>query len=321
MFNMGRLARFSSHTAHTTQNTETVMTYPIILCFNAHDPTGGAGVVADALTCASLETSAFTVTTALLTGDFSQLDAVCPLDADWIDDQARTLLEDSVIQAIKIGVLPDLNMVRIIAEIISDYPQVPVILAPSILVADDDEENDAEEIVRAMLEMIVPNTHLLIVQKPMLAQLAEVRHDFTSVAAHQPHALVAAHAQALLGMGCEYILVTDATAPDTQVVHQLFHDEGLLRTDSTARLTDSFLGANSTLSAAITALIAHGQATPQAVGEGLEYTWQTLKHGISMGMGKKIPDRFFWTRTGDEVDAQPNASGLQRPNPSPSTLQ
>jgi hypothetical protein len=40
-----------------------------------------------------------------------------------------------------------------------------------------------------------------------------------------------------------------------------------------------------------------------------------------MGMGKKIPDRFFWTRTGDEVDAQPNASGLQRPNPSPSTLQ
>lgn len=299
------------------------MTYPIVLCFNAHDPTGGAGVIADALTCASLETCAFTVPTALLTGDFSQLDVVCPLDADWIDDQARTLLEDSVVQAIKIGVLPDINMVRALAEIISDYPQVPIILAPSILVADDDEDNDADEIIRAMLELILPNTHLLIVQKTMLAQLAEIKHDFTDIAAQQPHALVNAHAQALLGMGCEYLLLIDATAPDTQVVHLLFHNDGLLRTDSTARLSDSFLGANSTLSAAITALIAHGQTTSQAVGEGLEYTWQTLKNGINMGMGKKIPDRFFWTRSGDASESkQSNETTVaQRPTPSPNTLQ
>ena len=196
------------------------MTYPIVLSFNAHDPTGGAGIAADALTCASLEACAFTVPTALLTGDFSQLDAVCPLDADWIDDQARTLLEDSVIQAIKIGVMPDLNMVRVIAEIIADYPNVPVILAPSVLVADDDEDNDADDIIRAIHELILPNTHLLIAQKPLLMQLAEIKHDFSSIAAHQPHVLTNAHAQALLGMGCEYILVTDATAPDTQVVHQ-----------------------------------------------------------------------------------------------------
>jgi hydroxymethylpyrimidine/phosphomethylpyrimidine kinase len=299
------------------------MTYPIVLSFNAHDPTGGAGIAADALTCASLEACAFTVPTALLTGDFSQLDAVCPLDADWIDDQARTLLEDSVIQAIKIGVMPDLNMVRVIAEIIADYPNVPVILAPSVLVADDDEDNDADDIIRAIHELILPNTHLLIAQKPLLMQLAEIKHDFSSIAAHQPHILINAHAQALLGMGCEYILVTDATAPDTQVVHQLFHDEGLLRTDSTARLSDSFLGANSTLSAAVTALIAHGQPTPQAVGEALEYTWQTLKHGISMGMGKKIPDRFYWTRQMEdgETDEGKVVEVAKRPTPSPNTLQ
>ncbi len=300
------------------------MSYPIVLSFNAHDPTGGAGIAADALTCASLEASAFTVPTALLTGDFSQLDAVCPLDAEWIDDQARTLLEDSVIHAIKIGVLPDLNMVRVIAEIVSDYPQVPVILAPSILVADDDEDNDADDIIRAIHELIVPNTHLLITQKSLLAQLAEIKHDFSSIAKNDPAALARAHVQAILGMGCEYVLLTDAFAPEPQVVHQLFHDDGLLRSDAFVRLPDSFLGANSTLSAAITALIAHGQPTPQAVGEGLEFTWQTLKHGINMGMGKKIPDRFYWTREGDEAktttEPQKTVSG-KRPTPSPSTLQ
>ena len=296
------------------------MSRPIILSFNAHDPTGGAGIAADVLTSASLEAHAFTIPTALLTGDFSQLDSVSPLDADWIDDQARTLLEDSVIQAIKVGVMPDLDIVRVVAEIIADYPQVPVILAPSILVADDDEDNDTDDIIRAIHELIVPNTHLLIAQKPLLKQLAEIRHDFSSIAAHD---LGHAHAQALLTMGCEYVLLIDAEAPASQVVHQLYGDGGLLRTDSMARLPYSFLGANTTLSAAIATLIAHGQPTPQATAEALEYTWQTLQHGINMGMGKKIPDRFYWTRPDDDgaTEKPIDTIGGKRPNPSPTTLQ
>ena len=141
------------------------MTYPIVLSFNAHDPTGGAGIAADALTCASLEASAFTVATTLLAGDFSRLEAAIPLDADWVDDQARTLLEDSVVHAIKIGVLPDVQIVRVIAEIMADYPQVPVILAPSILVADDDDNINAEDIIMATHELILPNANLLIAQR------------------------------------------------------------------------------------------------------------------------------------------------------------
>ena len=155
------------------------MSYPIVLSFNAHDPTGGAGIAADALTCASLEASAFTVATTLLAGDFSRLEAVIPLDADWVDDQARTLLEDSVVHAIKIGVLPDVQIVRVIAEIMADYPQVPVILAPSILVADDDDGNNAEDIITATHELILPNANLLIAQRHLLhlVERGDLRRD------------------------------------------------------------------------------------------------------------------------------------------------
>ena len=297
------------------------MTYPIVLSFNAHDPTGGAGIAADALTCASLETCAFTVATALLAGDFSRLESVVPLDADWIDDQARTLLEDSVVHAIKIGVLPDMQIVRVIAEIMADYPDVPVILAPSILVADDDESNSSEEIIAATHDLLLPNANLLVAQRHLLRQLAEVKHDFSSIEQEHPQLLANAHAQALLSTGCEYIFATDAKSPDSQVVHQLFSSDGLLRTDTTPRLKDAFLGANSTLSAAISALIAHGQPTPQAIGEALEYTWQTLRFGISMGMGKKIPDRFYWTRQTEDETAEVEQSPNKRPAPSSNTLQ
>lgn len=297
------------------------MTYPIVLSFNAHDPTGGAGIAADALTCASLETCAFTVATALLAGDFSRLESVVPLDADWIDDQARTLLEDSVVHAIKIGVLPDIQMVRVIAEIIADYPDVPVILAPSILVADDDESNSSEEIIAATHDLLLPSANLLVAQRHLLRQLAEVKHDFSSIEQDHPQLLANAHAQALLSTGCEYIFATDAKSPDLQVVHQLFSSDGLLRTDTTPRLKDAFLGANSTLSAAISALMAHGQPTPQAIGEALEYTWQTLRFGISMGMGKKIPDRFYWTRQTESETEETEQVPNKRPAPSSNTLQ
>lgn len=295
---------------------------PIILSFNAQDPTGGAGISADALTSASLEANAFTIPTALLTGDFSQLGAVCPLDADWIDDQARTLLEDSVIQAIKVGVVPDVDIVRVIAEIISDYPDVPVILAPSILVADDDPEGDSEEIITAIHQLLIPNAHVLVAQKPLLKQLAEIRHDFSNIQAQDlPHA----HARALASLGCEFVLITDAQAPSSEIIHELYDVDGLLRSDAMTRLPYSFLGANTTLSAAIATLVAHGQPTPQAVGEALEYTWQTLKHGINMGMGKKIPDRFYWTRPEGEasstLDQKVDPVGGKRPTPSPTTLQ
>lgn len=299
------------------------MSYPIVLSFNAHDPTGGAGIAADALTCASLETAAFTVATTLLAGDFSRLEAVIPLDADWIDDQARTLLEDSVVNAIKIGVLPDVATVRVIAEIMADYPQVPVVLAPSILVSDNEEEGDrAEDVILAMHELIVPNTHLLIAQRHLLRQLAEVKHEFSTIEQDHPQLLTNAHAQALLShVGGEYVFATDAKTPDAQVVHQLFSSDGLLRTDTTPRLKDAFLGANSTLSAAICALIAHGQPTPQAIGEALEFTWQTLRYGISMGMGKKIPDRFYWTHQEDEPTTDETDTAGKRPAPSSNTLQ
>lgn len=297
------------------------MSYPIVLSFNAHDPTGGAGITADALTCASLETCAFTVATALLSGDFSRLESIVPLDADWIDDQARTLLEDSVVQAIKIGVLPDVQTVRVIAEIMSDYPDVPVILAPSILVADDDESNSTEEIIAATHDLLLPNATVLVAQRHLLRHLAEYKHEFSTIEQEQPQLLTNAHAQSLLATGCEYLFATDAKTPDSQVIHQLFSSEGLLRTDTTPRLKDAFLGANSTLSAAISALIAHGQPTPQAIGEALEYTWQTLRFGISMGMGKKIPDRFYWTRQTDSDAAPEEQAPQQRPAPSSNTLQ
>ncbi|HEV2219632.1 MAG TPA: bifunctional hydroxymethylpyrimidine kinase/phosphomethylpyrimidine kinase, partial [Casimicrobiaceae bacterium] len=99
---------------------------PIVLTFAASDPSGGAGVQADLLTLASMGCHPLSVITALTVQDTLGVEGVMPVDADWVADQARALLEDMPVDAFKIGVLGSVENVVAVAEIISDYPDVPL---------------------------------------------------------------------------------------------------------------------------------------------------------------------------------------------------
>ena len=46
-------------------------------------------------------------------------------------------------------------------------------------------------------------------------------------------------------------------------------------------------------------MLANGITVPEAVVEAEEYTAAALSHAQRLGMGKLIPDRFFWARESD----------------------
>jgi hydroxymethylpyrimidine/phosphomethylpyrimidine kinase len=56
------------------------------------------------------------------------------------------------------------------------------------------------------------------------------------------------------------------------------------------------------MAAAAAAGLAHGMAMPEAVREAQEFTQQALRHAYLPGMGRAIPDRFFWARGKGEAD-------------------
>src|SRR6185295_9404244 len=101
---------------------------PVVLTFAASDPSGGAGIQADILTIASMGCHPLSVLTAITVQDTLGVEGVLALDSEWVSDQARCLLEDMPVDAFKIGVLGSVENVTAIAEVLSDYPDVPVIL-------------------------------------------------------------------------------------------------------------------------------------------------------------------------------------------------
>ena len=267
---------------------------PIVLTFAASDPTGGAGLQADLLTLASMGCHPLSVVTALTVQDTRGVEGMLAIEAEWVADQARRLLEDMPVAAFKLGVLGSAENVTVVAEIVSDYPDVPVILDP-VLASGRGDALANEDLVDALRELLVPQASVLTPNSIEARRLAEMDDDVDEPGLEES-------AQRLLALGCEYVLVTGTHEATVDVVNRLYGHEGMVREDRWQRLPGSYHGSGCTLASAIAAAIANGLETPEAVREAQEYTWQALAGGFRPGMGQLLPDRFFWAR---EVNAEP----------------
>jgi len=263
---------------------------PLVLTFAASDPTSGAGLQADLLTIASLGCHGTSVLTGITVQDSAGVDEVMALDADWVDDQARTLLEDMSVSAFKLGVLCSAENVRVIAEIMSDYPDIPLVLDPVLASGRGDSLSD-EEVIEAMRELLLPQATIVTPNSLEARRLAATDQD-----EELESLTLDVCAQRLLQIGAEYVLITGTHEVSTSVTNRLFNAAGLVRADEWQRLPGSYHGSGCTLASAIAAMLALGADLPDAVQQAQEYTWNTLAHAFRPGMGQAIPDRFFWSR-------------------------
>jgi hydroxymethylpyrimidine/phosphomethylpyrimidine kinase len=266
---------------------------PLVLSFGSSDPLGAIGIQADLGSFAAMGCHGLTVITAILMGDTTQITDIEPVDAEILVEQARTILEDVPVAAFKLGTIGSIENVSAIAEIVSDYPEVPLIFDP-FSSSIPDQGQDSEDIYLAASELIIPQTTLLIASAVEISRLAETWREPST------EETLALDVQRLIESGCEYVLVTGTSASNTEITNCLFDQSGIIRQDSWSRLSGSFLGAGSTLSAAITALVANGLDFPEAVLEAQEFTNAALAHAQRFGMGKLVPDRYFWAREPEE---------------------
>jgi len=266
---------------------------PIVLAFAATDPSGGAGLQADILTLASMGCHPLSVVTAATIQDTMGVEDIMALDPEWVADQARCVLEDMPVNAIKIGVLGSVENITAIAEVVSDYPEVPLVLDP-ILASGRGDELATEEMISALRELLIPQTTIITPNSIEARRL--VQED------GEEELELAECARRLLALGCEYVLITGTHENTTQVVNTLYGQEGVIRTDRWDRLPGSYHGSGCTLASAIAATIANGLSIGDAVKDAQEYTWQTLKAAFRPGMGQHIPDRLFWAREDEPSD-------------------
>jgi len=264
-------------------------TSPLILTFGVSDPLGATGIQSDLAAFGALGCHGLSVTTGLLIGDSARVEDSQEVDADWMVDQARLLLEDMAVAAFKVGALTSIEQASAIAEIVSDYPDVPLILDPFLSSLPDSGLAD-DDMLAAIRQILVPQATVLLLSQVELARMAETWREGGGD-------MVDADVAELTGSGCEYVLVTGTGAAGSGAqarrANTLYDDDGVVTRFDWRHLVGPFVGAGSTMSGALAAYLARGHAAPDAVRQAQDFTAGALAHAQRFGMGKLVPNKFF----------------------------
>lgn len=264
---------------------------PVVMTLAGNDPTGGAGIAADIETLVSLGCHPAPVITALTVQDTRNVHALLPVDPDQVLAQARAVLDDMPVAAIKIGVIGNADNAIALRALLDTCPHIPVILDPVLAAGGGTELADAE-LIAAIQTLLLPMTTVLTPNSLEARRLA-------------PEAdTLEACAMALLARSCRYVLITGGheTESSTEVVNRLYGNNRLLETHHWPRLPNQYHGSGCTLAAAIAALIAQShESSPldesilSIVYRAQDYTWRSLQAGYRAGGGQWLPHRLHWT--------------------------
>ena len=284
-------------TAKTSpDNTETVLAQPMcVMCFNACDPSGAGGLTADITTISSVGGHPVAVVTGVIVRDTSHVFSHTAIDDETVTDQARTVLEDIPVRAIKVGFAGNPANLAAIAELSSDYPDIPIVsYMPDLSWWQGD---GLEEYLDAFQALVMPQTSVLVGNHGTLCRwlLSDWSHSRAPTARD-----IAKAAEAL---DVPFVLVTGIPLPDQHIDNVLASTETVLGSSKFELFDGSFNGAGDTLSAALTALLAAGNDLGAAAQEALEYLDHSLGSGFRPGMGQLIPDRMFWAQPEDGAEA------------------
>ncbi|EXJ13815.1 bifunctional hydroxymethylpyrimidine kinase/phosphomethylpyrimidine kinase [Imhoffiella purpurea] len=261
---------------------------PVVLCIGGHDPSGGAGILADAEAIQAAKAFAVTVVTALTDQDTCGLRRIWPQAPERIVEQCRYLAADSAPRALKIGLLGSSGIVRALVALLDELPhRFPVVLDPVLASGTGQALVDA-----ALLNQL--RHHMIRRCSLITPNLPEAR---TLTDAQDPDEC----ATRLKADGARWILITGTHDETDEVTNRLYGPDGFRRDWTWPRLPASYHGSGCTLASAIAARLAWGMEMEEAVAAGQFYTWKSLQHAFRSGRCQLTPNRFHELHPSERV--------------------
>ncbi|HUL11729.1 MAG TPA: hydroxymethylpyrimidine/phosphomethylpyrimidine kinase [Methylococcaceae bacterium] len=250
---------------------------PVVLCLSGHDPSGGAGIQADIETLSRLGNYPCTVITAMTVQDTRNVRSVLPQREEDFLAQARLLIDDLPVAAVKIGLLGSSAIARAVWEILRELRGVPVVLDP-ILAAGGGTEVAREDLIETLKSQLLPLTTVLTPNTMEARRLAGGRENLDECA------------DELLRLGCDHVLITGTHDSSEAVINRWYGPDGM-RAFGWERLPHSYHGSGCTLASALAGFLALGLGMEAAVHKAQKFTWLTLDSGFALGKGQYLPNR------------------------------
>ena len=251
---------------------------PIVLIIGGHDPTGGAGVLADAQTLVMNGCYPISLITCLTAQNTINFESIKVTDTKFFNKIAKVLLKDiPLINAIKIGALGNEEIVQVVKEIIINCKNTPVVLDPVIETSsggsliNNEGLSEMKYKLLSNVDLITPN----------------IKEAKTLTGKHNQQEII----QELNKVKSNFVLIKD-NEKRNKIENSLFKKNEFIKKWEISKVKGKFQGTGCSMSSSIASNLAKGLRMQESIELAQNSVYQSLQNAIDLGSGQKIPKRF-----------------------------
>lgn len=267
-------------------------TTPIVLTIAGSDSGGGAGIQADIKAISATGSYACSVITAITSQNTQGVSAIHPIPLAHIESQLDAVFTDLNVVAVKVGMLADAEIIKVVAAKIRQYQPKHLVVDP-VMVATSGDLLLEQSAISTLKQELLPLADLITPNLPEGAALigGEVPQD-----EEQMGAMI----ESLRALGAKAVLLKGGHLEKDQNSNDLLIEQESSELLSAKRVaTKNTHGTGCTLSSAIASYLAQGNRLHKAVYLGKQYISQAIAHAdqLDVGQGHGPVHHFFCGHT------------------------
>lgn len=239
------------------------------------DSGGGAGIQADLKTFAALGAYGISVITAVTAQNTLEVAAIAEVPEEVVIAQIDTVVHDIGANAVKTGMLSSKPIIENVADRLEAWG-IPYLVVDPVMVSKGGVALLQPDATEALKKDLLP---LATIVTPNLSEAEVLANRQIATPAHAQEA-----AKAIAAMGPRTVIITGGHLPGSPT-DLVYHDGQFIPYEGTRVDTKNTHGTGCTFSAAITAFLAHGIDTLEAIRLAKLYIQNALQQSVSIGEG------------------------------------
>jgi hydroxymethylpyrimidine/phosphomethylpyrimidine kinase len=243
-----------------------------ILSIGGSDPSSGAGIQSDIKTFSNYNVYGFTVVTAITSQNTRKVTSIEPVSAKSLKAQLDSIFSDFHVDAIKIGMVYNSQIIKIIHSKLRNI-KVPIVVDPIIksttgtILLKKSALSDYKKMIIPLADVITPNKF----EAKALSGISNAKKS----------------ARKIQSMGAKCVIITGATSSNGKISDFVLVENIEYRI-SGKKIHIKNHGSGCNYSASIAVSLAKGNTINDAIKIAKDYVYQSIKHSKKIGKGVNI---------------------------------
>lgn len=250
---------------------------PNVLSIAGSDPSGGAGIQADIKAISANGAFAMAAITALTAQNTQGVTGIHLVPPAFVQDQIAAIFADIRIDAVKIGMIANADIVAAVAQVLQEYSHIPIVLDP-VMIAKGGAALLQPDAVNTLRDVLLPMATVLT---PNLPEAALLLNRETATTRDE----MAAQGATLCALGARSVLMKGGHLEGSDSPDCLVAPDTVTWFDAPRTPTANTHGTGCTLSSALAAHLAKGHSVTDATAAAKSYVANAIAHADALSVG------------------------------------